>query len=369
VLVVAALTALFAPGLYHLKMIDDVQKMDGSQPATRAALNAFMERWGTLESSNFLVAAGDTLDHALDPVAAARVRLGLPLSSVEQFLPSGAEQERRIAAWNRFWVAHGEAFRRDFTAACAELKLRVQAFSASLERYQPVAEQARITQADWRDTPLEILLGKMVTHHGELWQVSSPVDLIDKDAIAALPQRVADLKSESVWAATRRHFADRLVAVLKGDLGKRALTISFAIIIAVALLVRRWRPSLAMLLPPAVALVWTFGLLGWLGDELTPFTVLVGAFVGGIGIDCAVFLAQPEDRERLISPVIACIATAICGTGAMLVAHHPLLAGVGQTLTIGMSTCLIACLLLTPMIAGRRAPGSAAPAPAPPPAL
>ncbi len=366
ILVVAALTALFAPGLYYLKMIDDVQKMDGSQPATRNALNAFMERWGNLESSNFIVAAGDTLDHALEPVATARVRLGLPLSSVEQFLPSAAEQERRIAAWNRFWDAHGEAFRRDFAASCAELKLRAQAFSASLERYRPVADQARITQADWRDTPLEILLGKLVTHRGDLWQVASPVDLIDKDAIAALPQRVADLKIEPVWAATRRHFADLLVVVLKADLGKRALIISAAIILAVAFLVRRVRPSLAMLLPPAVALVWTFGVLGWLGEELTPFTVLVGAFVGGIGIDCPVFLAQPEDRERLISPVIACIATAICGTGAMLVAHHPLLAGVGQTLTIGMSTCLIACLLLTPVIAGRRRAGAAPPESAPP---
>ncbi len=368
VLVALLLTLACAPGLLSLRMIDDVQKMDGSLPATRNALNAFMERWGTLESSNFIVASLDRLDPALDQVAAARLRLGFAPSSVEQFLPSTAEQERRIAAWNRFWGERGQAFRLDFAAACAELKLRVQAFSASLERYQPVSDAPRITQEDWRDTPLEILLGKLVTHHGALWQVSSPVDLIDKQAIAALPQRVTELGNKEVWAATRRHFADRLVAVLKGDLGKRALTISAAIFLAVALLVRRVRPSLAMLLPPAVALVWTFGLLGWLGEELTPFTVLVGAFVGGIGIDCAVFLAQPEDRERLISPVIACIATAICGTGAMLVAHHPLLAGVGQTLTIGMSTCLIACLLLTPVIAGGRTTSGPPRVPAPPPA-
>jgi predicted exporter len=312
-----------------------------------------MKRWGTLESSNFIVASADTLDHALDPVALARTRLGLPLSPIEQFLPSSGEQKRRIDNWNAFWTAHGDSFHRDFATACTDLKLRASAFSASMERYQPVSDPPRISQADWTDTPLEILLSKMVTRNAGAWQVSSPVDLIDTGSIEKLPQQVSDLKIEPVWAATRRHFASRLVEVLKGDLGIRALAISLAIIGAVALLVRRLRPCLAMLLPPAIALVWTFGVLGWIGAELTPFTVIVGAFVGGIGIDCAVFLTQPEDRERLISPVIACIATAICGTSAMLVAHHPLLAGVGQTLTIGMSTCLIACLLLTPVVAGR----------------
>jgi len=354
-LVVAVLTLCLAPGLAHLRMINDVQKMDGSLPSTREALDRFMERWGTLESSNFLVASADTLDHALEPVAQARRRLGLPLSSIEQFLPSAEEQIRRSQAWNRFWSTKGDDFRSQFAADCTALKMRAVAFSASLERYRPVDDPPHITLADWKDTPLELLLSKLVTRNAGAWQVASPVDLIDRDAIEKLPQRVSDLKLEPVWAATRRHFAARLVEVLKGDLGKRALAISLAIIVAVVLLVRRSRPSLAMLLPPAIALVWTFGVLGWMGEELTPFTVIVGAFVGGIGIDCAVFLTQPEDRERLISPVIACIATAICGTGAMLVAHHPLLSGVGQTLSIGMSTCLIACLLLTPVVAGRRA--------------
>jgi predicted exporter len=354
-LIVAGLvTALLAPGLWRLRMLSDLQRMDGSKPATRAALASFLERWGSLESSNFLVVAAPGLDQALDQVAAARTALGLPPSRVERFLPSRPEQLRRHAAWNRFWSERGEAFRRDFAVACATVKLRPAAFSASLERYQPVAEPPFIAQADWAGTPLELPLSQLVSHGGEGWQVASPIDDLDQAAVRALPQRVAALKLEPVWVATRVHFAERLVEVLKGDLGTRGLIISLAIVLAVVVLVRRPRPVLAMLLPPAVALVWTFGLLGWMGEELTPFTVLVAAFVGGIGIDCAVFLAQPENRQRLISPVIACIATAICGTAAMLVAHHPLLAGVGQTLTIGMGTCLVACLLLTPVVAGRR---------------
>lgn len=76
-----------------------------------------------------------------------------------------------------------------------------------------------------------------------------------------------------------------------------------------------------------------------------------------MGIDCAVFLAQPEDRDRLMTPVIGCIATAVAGTGVLLFAHHPLLAGVGRSLTLGMTSCLITSLLMTPALArGRQKP-------------
>jgi predicted RND superfamily exporter protein len=140
---------------------------------------------------------------------------------------------------------------------------------------------------------------------------------------------------------------------MRADLVQRTVVLAVIIIAVVALLLRAWRPALAVLTPPAVAVLWTFGLMGWLGVELTPFTVLVAAFVGGIGIDCAVFLAHGEDRERLAAPVIACIGTAVAGAAALIGARHPLLAGVGLTLTIGMLSCLGACLLLTPGIAGR----------------
>ena len=134
---VTVVTALLAPGLWRLHMLSDLQRMDGSKPATRAALNDFLERWGSLESSNFLVVTAPSLDQALDQVAAARVRLHLPPSRIECFLPSRSEQEHRRASWNRFWNEHGEAFRNDFTAACIALKLRPSAFEASLVRYRP----------------------------------------------------------------------------------------------------------------------------------------------------------------------------------------------------------------------------------------
>jgi predicted exporter len=353
-LAAALITLALAPGLTHLRFLSDIQKMDGSKPATRAALEDFLARWGSLEPSNYVVATDATLDQALARASEVRRRLQLAPSRLETALPDAATQAARQEHWNRFWSEHGDTFARDFAAACAMVHLRPQAFAASLDRYRPVSDPVRLTLADWDGSPLATALGTLVLHLDGRWQVASPFDAPTPSASLAIADQAQRLGIEPAWIASRARLADRLVRVLREDLLARALTIAAAVTLAITLLVRAWRPVLAMLAPPSFALLWTFGLLGSLGQELTPFTILVAAFVGGIGIDCAVFLAQPEDRERLVTPVIGCICTAVAGTGAMVFARHPLLCGVGLTLTIGMTACLAASLLVTPAIAGGR---------------
>jgi len=348
-----AITLVLLPGLWHLTFLSDIQRMDGSKPATRAALDTFLKRWGNLEPSNFLVDTQPNLDDALSAIAKARIRLGLPPSALERALPDSATQDAHLAAWNAFWTAHRAQFLKDFTAACTELHMRPQGFSASLEKYDVVPTTDKITLEDWQGTPLQTLFATLVLQTDTGWQVSSPIDIAHPSELVPIETHARELSIEPVWIASRAHLAKRLVEVLRSDLARRAVAITIAVGIAVSLLVRSPRKILAMLLPPAIAMLWTFGILGLMHAELTPFTVLVAAFVGGIGIDCAVFLAQPEHRRSLVTPVIGCIATAVAGTAVMLYARHPLLSGVGGTLTIGMISCLIASLLLTPALAGK----------------
>jgi predicted exporter len=93
--------------------------------------------------------------------------------------------------------------------------------------------------------------------------------------------------------------------------------------------------------------------MGWCGIELTPFSALGAAFVGGIGIDSAIFLSQPHRRATALSPVMAASLTTILGVSTLLLANHPMIFSIGITLVIGMSASLIACLLITPGIVRR----------------
>ena len=87
-----------------------------------------------------------------------------------------------------------------------------------------------------------------------------------------------------------------------------------------------------------------------MGVKLDPFAVLAAAFIGGIGIDSAVFLTH-SPRARTLSPVLVASFTTIVGMVSLLSAQHPTIYTLGRTLLIGMSCCLVACLLITPAVA------------------
>ena len=106
---------------------------------------------------------------------------------------------------------------------------------------------------------------------------------------------------------------------------------------------------MAILLPPFLALAWTFGVLGWSGVALSPFSLLAAAFLLGIGIDSAIFLAGRQGPASL-SPVLNAALTTIVGMGAMILADHPVVRAIGICLTMGMSATLVAALLVTPAL-------------------
>jgi len=169
--------------------------------------------------------------------------------------------------------------------------------------------------------------------------------------VERIHQVIADRTADApVWLACREHIGHSLIAVVSDDLASRSLAIVLVVLLVVALIERNTRAILAQLLPPGVALIWTFGVLGWMGVKLDPFAVLAAAFIGGIGIDSAVFLTH-RPSARTLSPVLVASITTIVGMLSLLSAQHPTIYTLGRTLLIGMSCCLIACLLITPALA------------------
>ena len=351
----AGITLGLAPGLLYLGYHHDLRTLDGSKPASWQALQEFSTRWGSPDNSTFIVADAASLDAALADAAAARLALDLTPSVIEHLLPSIAEQQRRQSAWDAYWSEHGEIFSTALADACARNGLRAQAFSGSLMRYRKTDQQAALlTLETWTDTPLQPLLANLITSHADTWRVASPM-AVDAPAAAELRTRLEaspKTRPEShAWVANRGGIGTYLITTVRTDLTTRGLIIAVVLVLLMVAIERRLRRSLAILLPPALALVWTFGLLGWLGQPLTPFALLAAAFIGGIGIDSAIFLASRQ-RATALAPVLAATITTIVGVGSMMLATHPILRSIGTTLTIGMSTCLIACLLVTPALAG-----------------
>ncbi|HYE05921.1 MAG TPA: hypothetical protein VEL07_10440 [Planctomycetota bacterium] len=352
----AIITALAVPGLMRLEFMSDLRRMDGSKPETWVALEAFLERWGGYEASDFLVADHADLDAALASARAARAALALPPTSVERLLPDRAERDRRVAAWNAFWRERGPAFATEFGAACIDVGLVARAFQASLERYRPIDQAPAVALDTWRGTHLEHALGTFVVRTGSAadapWQVATPLAGLDAPAVAAVADRL-DETGAGAWVASRARMASTLVDAVRDDLMRLGLYMGAAMLTLIVIMERRPRRVVAVAAPAVLALCWTFGALGWMGVPLTAFTVLVGAFIAGIGIDAGVFLAGREHRAAALAPALACAGSTALGTASLMAAANPLVANVGTASVIGMITCIAACLLVTPAIAGR----------------
>lgn len=353
--IAALITATLAPGLMRLGFNDDLRSYDGSRPETWKALEQFLARWGSLSSSDYLVGQHADLGTALDRVAAARTAIGYPASMVERLMPGPQAQARNLAAWNAFWQKHAAAFATDLAAAAKANGLRAQAFSDTLALYQPVPSVPPLTLGSWEGSAVEKLVGTYLsTLEDGTWQVASPVMKLKAPEVERIHGVLNDqVENAPVWLACREHIGHTLIAVVSEDLTSRSLACVLMVLLVVSLIERNVRAVAAQLLPPALALLWTFGVLGWMGIKLDPFAVLAAAFIGGIGIDSAVFLTH-SPRARTLSPVLVASITTIVGMLSLLSAQHPTIYTLGRTLLIGMSCCLVACLLITPAITRSR---------------
>jgi predicted exporter len=359
-------SAMLIPGMFALpslghqglQWVDDLKKMDGSTAETWRALDNFLSRWGGFETSDFLVCEQAGLDDALDKVRHARLDLGLHASAVEQLLPSSTEQARRLQAWNALWREEAEPFAKRLAAVCKDTGMRPTAFDASLRRYQAVERVEDVGPETWSDTPAANLFSGLIQKTEKGWRVATPLDEHNAEQVRQDEAKVNAASDDSVWLASRAGMARSLVSVMRDDLSARGLTMLAAMAALIVIMVRRARHSLAILVPPLLALAWTFGLLGWMNVPMTPFSIMTAAFVAGIGLDTAIFLAQSERRANALSPGLACALTTMIGVGSMITSSNPLLADVGLAVCIGMVSCVVACLLLTPVISGQRSRGT-----------
>ena len=343
----ALLTVLLVPGLFLIRFETDLKRYDGSSPEAWTALEGVLTRWGPPDTSSYLVGEGASPELALAVAEAARQRLNLPPSSLARLLPTPEEQVRRRAAWNAFWQRHAD-FTAQLAEACRATGLRSAGFAAALARYAPVADDAPWLGRDaWAGTPLQTAIELQITGRDAAWVAATPLISVGQQQARLIAEHLEG--DPSAWVANRGDLGQRVVDALRHDLFGRTLAIAGVIVVVVFLGARALRRGIATLLPPFLALAWTFGILGWMGTAISPFTLLAAAFLLGIGIDSAIFLAGREGPASL-SPVLNAALTTIVGMGAMICADHPVVHAIGVCLTIGMSATLVTALLITPAL-------------------
>src|SRR4029079_2243060 len=136
---------------------------------------------------------------------------------------------------------------------------------------------------------------------------------------------------------------------------QEAAIYSLLVIMAVLILdFKSIRYALLAALPLGVGVLQMFGLLGVLGIPLNPANLIALPLILGIGIDYGVHILH-EFREtkggyRMSpAPAVAVLVdalTALVVFGSLMIATHQGLQSLGRVLTLGVTCCLFASLIM-----------------------
>jgi hopanoid biosynthesis associated RND transporter like protein HpnN len=255
------------------------------------------------------------------------------------------------------------------TAALEVLQRQIHRdFVTSFQRLQGNLHPRTVGLAD---VPPEIKR-KFVSPGGRfLLQIHPAVDIWDRDGAARFVAELRTVDPDVTGTPIITYEAIRLMerAYKQGTI--------YAIILVsgiTALMLRRLRETLLALLPLALGLLWTFGLMYVfdlkfnLGNVFGLPLILGAAAEYGLNI----VLRYMEGREHggpliarsTVMGVLVAGLTTMVGFGSLLLAHHRGIYGMGLLLTLGTAASLIASLIVLPVLLRFWEP--APPAPAPP---
>ncbi|MBP9902065.1 MAG: 1-acyl-sn-glycerol-3-phosphate acyltransferase, partial [Verrucomicrobia bacterium] len=354
---VVVITVATSFGVRKLRFEGDISKLNGITEATRRDEALINETWGSALGMTLVVARGATPEAALvqndraaevlarDPNVAA-------VYSLSAVCPSPATQAANIQRWHEFWTpTRRAALRTTLQQVGAELGFRVEAFATFWQRVE--GEPGLLTLAMFRGTPLEQALNERLALGADDNAVSTMVKLKDRGSVgdlrASLPEMIV-LDSKA--------FAGHIAGLAKSGLGHFALWTGIVVAALLFLTLGATELVAVTLLPLAFGLLWTFGVMGWLGVPIDLMNSIFVIFIIGVGEDYSVFLmtskldawrGQPQFAASTSASVLISALTTIFGFGVLVLANHPVLYSMGVTVLLGMSFAFVATLIVTPL--------------------
>jgi 1-acyl-sn-glycerol-3-phosphate acyltransferase len=356
-LFLAGLTIAMAFGLKRLRFEGDISRLNGITKATQADDKLIQSTWGNALGMTMVVARGKTPEAALtendrvfevlsrDP----NVATAFSLTSV---CPAPEAQRANLVRWKKFWTAERQAdLRETLDKVGGELGFRPGAFDKFWQSME--GERPLLTLDMFRGTPLENALNERVALDSSDNAISTLVKLKNRDEIAKLHAALPD-----TIVLDSKGLATHIASLARVGLERFALWTGVFVAALLFLTLASVELVLMTLLPLAFGLMWTFGLMGWLGLPIDLMNSIFVIFVIGVGEDYSVFLVTSKlDEWRGRSgmtavnsaSVLVSALTTIFGFGVMVMANHPVLFSMGVTVLIGMGFAFLATLIVVPI--------------------
>jgi len=311
---------------------DDLAAMNPVPERLKAADRELRRELGAPDIRHLLVVRAPDREAALERAEALEGKLGELVRRgvlrgydlATRYLPSAAEQKRRLAA-----LPDPVSLRKNLEQALRGLPYQRGAFEPFLREVEEARRRGPLAAEDLRGTALGLKLDALVLRTGVEWAVLVPLYGVSDTRALESEVPVLDLKAES----------ERLLAGYRREALRLSALGMAVIVLALALGLRRARGVLQVVLPVALALLLSMAVLHLVGQRLTVFHLIAMLLVMGIGLNYALFFDRPEEdpaaRSRTLFALYVTCATTLIAFGTLAFSSNPVLYAIGLTVTVG----------------------------------
>jgi predicted exporter len=282
---------------------------------------------------------------------------GVGVQAPTWLLPSAATQ-----AWVTEQIAQSGLsapdVRRSLDRAAAENGFRPGAFEPFAARLQDLLDPSqRLTYENYVNQGLGDLIARFVVHNNGRWQLATYVFPSSDDEMSRV-QTIVDQVDRTQTLTGLQLVNQELARVFPTEFIKGLAIGSVLVVVLVAGAFRSWRLSLVALLPTAIGLTWTGGILALVGIELDLFAAFAVVTLLGIGVDYGVHLVhryqQRGDATKAtaeLAPVIfVAAAITVLGYGTLVTSSYPPLRSIGVVSVVSVVALAVASILVLPAL-------------------
>ena len=298
----------------------------------------------------YVVTEGTDADRALEASRAAN----FPWVSISDFIPSRAEQQRRLDAWNSFWESH-VSLQDEMHKAAADAGFAPNAFQPFFDALQ---KEWQVQDVDYFE-PLKSTIGQAMLLEGDgKVQVVDYIDVPAED-VAKLKEELRTKLPEDSFCFSAADVSGTLVKMLSDDFDAVGLICSLIVFFFLWLSFGSLELSIASFLPLAVGWIWILGTMRIFGLQFNIVNIILATFIFGQGDDYTVFITEglmyeyATGKKILQSFKNAVVLSALImfiGIGALIVARHPAMRSLAQVTIIGMFTVVVMAYYLPPLV-------------------
>lgn len=278
----------------------------------------------------------------------------ISFSSVAALVQSKKKQERKIAAWRKFWGEQTiQLTKRNLLESGKTLGFKENTFSQFYELLQTDFKPLQLSDLDNFSS---LSVRDFIVTDSSSMTITS---LIKVDVENSEKLRTSFSNVPQTLLIDRKQVNETFLGNLKNDFNR---LIWYSLLAVVLLLVLFYR-SLALTLITAIPLFlsWflTIGLLALFKIEFNIFNIIISSFIFGLGVDYSIFitnglLTQYRTGEKTLSThktsIILSVLTTLLGIGVLVFAKHPALYSVSIVCVIGILSAALVAFTIQPLL-------------------